>query len=159
MSVERYQTLKHNYLGMTDELENIQRYFTRRLYYRCRLDCNHDYLERINHLQLESLELRRIYNDMTMVFKIVHNFIDLKDSDLLTMFNTTNNSVTTRGHAFKLKTRSFRLDIARNHFCNRVVPLWNSLPSNIVNKRSPILFKAALRNIDFTRAIKFTRKF
>ena len=147
------------YLGMTDELENIQRYFTRRLYYRCRLDCNHDYLERINHLQLESLELRRIYNDMTMVFKIVHKFIDLKDSDLLTMFNTTNNSVTTRGHAFKLKTRSFRLDIARNHFCNRVVPLWNSLPSNIVNKRSPILFKAALRNIDFTRAIKFTRHF
>ena len=147
------------YLGMTGELENIQRYFTRRLYYRCRLDCNHDYLERINHLQLESLELRRIYNDMTMVFKIVHKFIDLKDSDLLTMFNTTNNSVTTRGHAFKLKTRSFRLDIARNHFCNRVVPLWNSLPSNIVNKRSPILFKAALRNIDFTRAIKFTRHF
>ena len=48
---------------MTDELEHIQRYFTRRLYYRCRLDCNHDYLERINHLQLESLELRRIYND------------------------------------------------------------------------------------------------
>ena len=147
------------YLGMTDELENIQRYFTRRLYYRCRLDCNHDYLERINHLQLESLELRRIYNDMTMVFKIVHKFIDLKDSDLLTMFNTTNNSVTTRGHAFKLKTRSFRLDIARNHFCNRVVPLWNSLPSTIVNKLSPILFKAALRNIDFTRAIKFTRHF
>ena len=85
------------YLSMTDELENIQRYFTRRLYYRCRLDCNHDYLERINHLQLESLELRRIYNDMAMVFKIVHKFIDLKYSDLLTMFNTTNNSVTTRG--------------------------------------------------------------
>ena len=55
------------------------------------------------HLQLESLELRRIYNDMTMVFKIVHKFIDLKDSDRLTMFNTTHNSVTTRGHAFKLK--------------------------------------------------------
>ena len=145
------------YLGMTDELENIQRYFTRRLYYRCRLDCNHDYLERINHLQLESLELRRIYNDMIMVFKIVHKCIDLKDSDLLTMFNTNHNSVTTRGHAFKLKTRSFRLDIARNHFCNRVVPLWNSLPSNIINKRSPILFKAALRNIGFTRTIKFTR--
>ena len=142
------------YLGMTDELENIQRYFTRRLYYRCRLDCNHDYMARINHLQLESLELRRIYNDMTMVFKIVHKFTDLNDSNLLIMCNTTHN---TRGHAFKLKTRSFRLDIARNHFCNRVVPLWNSLPAPVVNKPSPKLFKAALRNIDFTRAVKFTR--
>ena len=71
------------YLGMVDELENIQRYFTRRLYYRCRLDCNHDYLERINNLKLESLELRRIYNDMTMVFKIVHKFINLNESDLV----------------------------------------------------------------------------
>ena len=137
------------YLGMTDELENIQRYFTRRLYYRCRLDCNHDYMARINHLQLESLELRRIYNDMTMVFKIVHKFTDLNDSNLLIMCNTTHN---TRGHAFKLKTRSFRLDIARNQFCNRVVPLWNSLPAHVVNKPSPKLFKAALRNIDFTHA-------
>ena len=121
---------------MTDELENIQRYFTRRLYYRCRLDC-------------------RIFNDMTMVFKIVYKFINLNDSDLLTMCNTTHNSVTTR-HAFKLKTRSFRLYVARNHFCNRVVPLWNSLPSHVVNKRSLRLFKADLRNIDFTRAVKST---
>ena len=119
------------YLGMTDELENIQRYFTRRLYYRCRLDCNHDYLERINHLQLESLELRRIYNDMTMVFKIVHKFINLNESNLLTMCNTTHNSVTTRGHAFKLKTRSFRLDVARNHFCNRVFPFGTVYPHTL----------------------------
>ena len=91
-------------------------------------------MARINHLQLESLELRRIYNDMTMVFKIVHKFTDLNDSNLLIMCNTTHN---TRGHAFKLKTRSFRLDIARNHFCNRVVPLWNSLPAHVVNKPSP----------------------
>ena len=115
------------------------------------------YLERINHLQLESIELRRIYNDTTVVFKIVHKFINLNESDLFTMCNTTHNSVTTRGHAFKLKTRSFRLDVARNHFCNRVVPLWNSLPSHVVNKRSLRLFKADLRNIDFMRAVKFTR--
>ena len=129
-------------MGMTDELENIERYVTRRLYYRCRLDCNHDYLERINHLKLESLELRSIYNHMTMVFKMVHTFLNLNESDLLTMCNTTHNSVTTRGHAFKIKIGSFRLDVARNHFCNRVVPLWNSVASHVVNKRSPILFKA-----------------
>ena len=46
--------------------KNIQWYFTRRLYYRFRLDCNHAYLEMINHVGLESLELRRFYNDMTI---------------------------------------------------------------------------------------------
>ena len=104
------------YLGMTDELENIQRYFTRRLYYRCRLDCNHDYMARINHLQLESLELRRIYNDMTMVFKIVHKFTDVNDSNLIIMCNTTHN---TRGHAS--------------------VPdlgLWRPLGNNVIEKSS-----------------------
>ena len=55
-----------------------------------------DRTERV-HLQLQSLELRRIYNDMTMVSKIVHKFINLNDSNLLTMCNTTHNSVTTRG--------------------------------------------------------------
>ena len=73
------------------------------------------------------------------------------------MGNTTHDSVTTRGQAFNLKTRSFRLDVARNHFCNRVVLLWNSLPAHVVNKQSSILFKADLRNIYFTRAVKFTR--
>ena len=136
---------------------NIQRYVTRPLCYRCRIDCNHGYLASITHLRLESLELRRIYKDMTMVFEIVHKLINLNESDLLTMCNTTHQSVTTRGHVFKLKTRSFRLDIARNHFCNRVVPLWNSLPAHVVNKPSPMLFKAALRNIVFTHAIIFTR--
>ena len=126
------------YLGMTGEVPLYIFQFISCLYYRCRLDCNHDYMASINHLQLESLELRRIYNDMTMVFKIVHKFTDLNDSNLLIMCNITHN---TRGHAFKLKTSSFRLDIARNHFCNRVVPLWNSLPAHVVNKPSPKLFK------------------
>ena len=81
----------------------------------------------------------------------------LNDTNLLTTCNTSNNSVTTRGHAFKIKTRSFRQAIARNHFCIRVIPLLNSLPAHVVNISSPILFKEALRNIDFTRAIKFTR--
>ena len=61
--VESIYSAKY-YLGMTGELENIQWYFTRRFYYICRLDCNHDYLDRINHLQLENLELQSIYNDL-----------------------------------------------------------------------------------------------
>ena len=51
-----------HFIGMTDQLENVQRYFTRRVYYRCKLECKHDYPDRLVHLQLESLELRRLYS-------------------------------------------------------------------------------------------------
>ena len=42
-----------HYLGLTDQIETVQRYFTRRVYYRCKLDCSHDYLQRLKYLNLE----------------------------------------------------------------------------------------------------------
>ena len=59
-------------IGMTDEPDKVKRYFTRRLYYRCHLDCNHGYAHSNIVLKLETLEIRRICSDMTVVFKIVH---------------------------------------------------------------------------------------
>ena len=44
-----------HYMGMTDQVEKIQRYFTRRVYQRCQLDCNHSYLQRLTYLKIESL--------------------------------------------------------------------------------------------------------
>ena len=58
----------------------LQRYFTRRVYQRCQLDCKHSYLQRLACLEIESLELRRIYLDLVMVHKSVRGLItaDLK---------------------------------------------------------------------------------
>ena len=93
-----------HFIGMTDRLENVQRYFTRRVYYRCKLECKHDYPDRLVHLQLESLELRRLYNDITMVYKIVHKLTSLNDDVLLSYHNANYNyHVLTRGHTLKLK--------------------------------------------------------
>ena len=78
-------------MGMTDRLENVQRYFTRRVYYRCKLQSNHDYPERLVQLKLESLELRRLYKDMTMVYKIVHNLTSSNDDVLLLHHNDNHN--------------------------------------------------------------------
>ena len=64
--IHNYIHARH-FIGMTDQLENVQRYFTRRVYYRCKLEYKHDYPDRLVHLELESLELRRLYNDITMV--------------------------------------------------------------------------------------------
>ena len=50
--------------------------------------------------------------------------------DVLLSYHNANYNyhVVTRGHTLKLKKHAFRLDVARNHFCNRVVCLWNGLP-------------------------------
>ena len=147
-----------HFIGMTDQLENVQRYFTRRVYYRCKLEGKHDYPDRLVHLQLESLELRRLYNDITMVYKIVHKLTSLNDDVLLSYHNANNNyHVLTRGHTLKLKRKAFRLDVARNHFCNRVVSVWNGLPEHVVTAASLTLFKKYLRTIDFSSYIKLDR--
>ena len=52
---------------------------------------------------------------------------------------------------------AFRLDVARNNFCNRVVSLWNGLPEHAVTAASLTLFKKYLRTIDFSSNIKFDR--
>ena len=57
----------------------------------------------------------------------------------------------------KLKKHAFRIDVARNHFCNRVVSLWNGLPEHVVTASSLTLFKKYLRTIDFSSYIKFDR--
>ena len=59
------------------------------LYYK--LEGKHDYPDRLVHLQLESLELRRLYNDITMVYKIVHKLTSLNDDVLLSYHNANNN--------------------------------------------------------------------
>ena len=135
---------------MTDQVEKVQRYFTRRVYQRCQLDCNHSYLQRLAYLEIESLELRRIYLDLVMVHKIVRGLIT---ADLKRHFSfaiqAPNSAVRTRGHTFKLKTTRYRLNIAQNLFFNRVVSTWNGLPQNIVNLESSLSFKKALRTVNF----------
>ena len=95
---------------MTDQLKSVQRYFTCRVYYRCKLEFKHDYPDRLVRLKLESLELRRLYNDITMVYEIVHKLTSLNVDVLLSYHNANNNyHVLTRGHTLKLKKN--RLDL------------------------------------------------
>ena len=106
-----------HYLGLTDQIERVQRYFTRRVYYRCKLDCSHDYLQRLEYLNLESLELRTIYNDLVMVYRIFHGLVNINANELIHV-KTSTSTISTRGHRFKLQTSQFKRDVAKNQFCN-----------------------------------------
>ena len=145
-----------HYLGLTDQIERVQRYVTRRVYYRCKLDCSHDYLQRLKYLNLESLELRRINNDLIMVYRIFHGLVNINANELIHV-KTSTSTISTRGHRFKLQTSQFKRDVANNQFCNRVVCNWNNLPDSIVATASIVHFKKALRTAHFESALTFNR--
>ena len=97
-----------------------------------------EYEERLSKLKLPSLEYRRIRGDMIETFKFTHDYYDKKASgDLLKLTKNSN----TKTNGYKLDKVSFKTTQYQNFFTNRVVNLWNSLPSHIVNSASVNMFK------------------
>ncbi len=127
-------------LSSIDMLESVQRYFTRRLLKRCKIS-EMSYLDRLNFLKLEALELRRLKLSMNMVYKIMHGLVDVNVSDFFELGTSY-----TRGHSWKLKSPRFMKDVRQNSFAVAVVPVWNSLPESVVSSPSLSCFKFRLTN-------------
>ena len=101
------------------------------------------YVERLRHLNLKSLEERRVANDVRFVYKIVHGLVDAQFGSLFS-FNTNN----TRGHSMKLNVIRSRLKIRQHFFCNRVIKIWNSLNESVVTLSSFEKFKDSINSLD-----------
>ena len=127
-------------------LERVQRYFTRRLSSPKSYYCKETYPERLQTFNLESLETRRIKNDLIIMYKITHNMLDLD----ITKFGTFDSSkYNMRGHSLKLKQLTIpKLDVVKNQFSHRVIPWWNTLLDSCVTAKSVSSFKRKLDNIN-----------
>lgn len=110
------------------KLESVQHYFTRRVFTRCKFDyC--DYSARLQVLSLQSLELRRLHNDVRMLYDIInHNTVCDFTENLVFLHNCNN----TRGHSRRIRQQYSRINARKFSFVNRTVPIWNILPENIV---------------------------
>ena len=128
-------------LGDIDKIEGVQRRFTRQL----PSQRNVSYRRRLQMIQLKSLEERRIVFDLIYLYKIIHHLVDILFE---TMFTYNNNN--TRGHKFKLSVNYCRVNYRKFFFCNRVIPIWNDLPTDIAEIESLEVFKNRLQDIDFT---------
>ena len=71
-------------IGEIIEIEKVQKYFTKRLPGMKSLNYN----DRLQHLKLDSLELRRLNADLMMYYKIVHDVVNLKFDDFLSFHST-----------------------------------------------------------------------
>jgi len=104
------------------------------------------YPQRLNKLNLETLEERRLKSDLITMFKILHHIIDIDFNDLFSLSNLTN----TRGHRYKL-SKPFHHNNARLFsFSCRRLDCWNSLPDSVLKSDYLESFITSLQKIDFS---------
>ena len=127
-------------VGDIDLIEGIQRKFTKSLFGYANLPYN----VRLNRLNLQPLEIRRIFFDLILLYKIVHGLIDINPGDFF-RFNTNS----TRGHSLKIVIQYSRVNVRKYFFINRVAPIWNSLDESTVNSTSVHSFKEKLLEYNF----------
>ena len=137
-------------IGNTDKLESVQLQFTRRLFQRCGLSSS-NYDDRLQKLNLKSLEHRRLAIDLVMLYKILNNLVDI-DSEQLFTFKESRYDL--RGNSLTLNKPKTATNTAFNFFTSRVVRLWNALPDEIVTSRSVYAFKRQVNNLDLVKIKK-----
>ena len=131
------------YKNAINKIEAVQRSFTKAIGNLSSFQYN----ERLQYLNLDSLQCRRVKADLIMCYKILHGLVDLEAS----RFFTRSLYPTTRGNLFKLAKLPVVSDRDKHFFNNRVINIWNSLPDNIVAASCIYSFKRNLNGFDFSK--------
>ena len=99
----------------------------------------------LDHLQWESLESRRSKIQLTLLYKVVNDLVDIPSSAYLTPSTSkTRSSHTKKFRQFSPSTYCFKFN-----FFPRSVPLWNSLPAVTAEAPSLASFKEGLSTLSF----------
>jgi len=121
-------SLRHVYLK--DKLESVQGRFTKRL-----KGFGHiSYAARLDRLKAETLELRRVKSDLTMMLTIVRGFVDIGCNSLFRVIDCE--SFHTRGHNLRLYEEHCNVNCRLNAFVCRNINVRNQLPAHVVNSDS-----------------------
>ena len=122
-----------------DKIEKVQRHYTKKITNVQGLS----YQDRLKRIKLPSLEYRRIRGDLIEVFKITHNIYDhVTTTSLFKTAVQTN----TRGdrNPFRLTKNSVNKKQTQMFFTNRIINIWNNLPSEVVLSKTINIFKNAI---------------
>lgn len=100
------------------------------------------YEERCELLKWNTLEKRRTYFSLIECYKTVFNLNGIKFKEVL---NYKHLNKTRANHKFSLYTKLSKINCYKNSFFVRIIKLWNSLPSKVVEAINFKSFKGQLR--------------
>ena len=103
-----------------DNIESVQRCFTKSL----RGMRDKSYVDRLEILDLQTLECRRLMADLTLTFQILHGLVNFPTECLFTLRVGDR----TRGHSRKLVVLKASKDCRKYFLAYQVVNAWNALP-------------------------------
>jgi hypothetical protein len=121
-------------------VENVQRYFTRRLFPRNTTT----YENRLTVTNLETLELRRVKFDLKMYYQIIHNQLTLDRTHFFQLLPVHHN---TRSHGLQIQKQIYPNNALFNTFSNRAIDFWNGLPSEVALASNLNIFKQRLNKL------------
>jgi hypothetical protein len=128
------------YISDILKIESVQRRFSKRLIsMRFR-----SYCDRLHSLDTDSLQVRRLKADLTMMFKIVNDLVDVNN-----MFVPSSFDFNLRRHNKYLLKPIANCNCRAFSFACRHINVWNSLPSSVVNCNTVSSFKRKLDLLDF----------
>ena len=96
-------------------------------------------------LDWESLESRRVKIQLTLLFKVIQDLVDIPASTYLTPASTR----TRANHTKKLRQISSKSDAYKYSFFPRTIPVWNSLPATVAEAPDLVSFKQGLSTLTF----------
>ena len=128
-------------------IERVQRFFAGAILKRAGVPYM-DYDDRLANLGLQSLEYRRVFYDLVMCYKIYNNLVDLPFESF---FTKPVRSYSIRGHPCILRSKHLPHHAFRAHFfTERVIPIWNHLPHDVVTSLNITVFRTRLRSVDLS---------
>ena len=133
------------YLCDVNKIESVQRRFTKRL----RGLHSLSYVNRLEVLNTQSLELRRLKIDLVTMYKMM--FSASFAVGRLNLIQLYDNVYCTRGHNFRLMKQHHTVNCYSNSFVGRIVNVWNSLPASAFDYESVSGFKRFIDGYDLSQ--------
>nr|CAD2176174.1 unnamed protein product [Meloidogyne enterolobii] len=119
-----------------NKIEKCQKFFTKSLLRKCSLPYI-PYFQRLEFLNIPTLENRRKTYDLVLAHKILHGYTHLKSENLFKISNRKNCYLLSKNQTSK----------SSNSFVNRVTKMWNVLTDELRTTKVTLSFKNKIKAI------------